>query len=242
MKKISIIFSVVFALFSFVVKAQSDDTFDIKIVTKKDGKLTVKQKSITTNGLTKAERDAKISKEIADITKNIEPSEIQSIQFGDQAKNKPEKTIAGFSFDSDDFKVDMDAFEKDLKEGLEKTQVYIHRFFDNDSLKMSSKGGNSAPRPRINVLSTDASTTVKGLKVYTNIPANNNLNVSFNTTATADVTISVLNLEGKIVAKEVIKNHSGAYMGQVSAKLDKGVYFVLVSQNGDGSTKRIEIK
>lgn len=85
--------------------------------------------------------------------------------------------------------------------------------------------------------------TVQGLDVFPNRPNNNTLNVRFFAPEEGDVTIRVIDIEGKTVAEESEKAFKGEFVGQVSLKKNlKGTFFVIVSQSGDGISKRIVIE
>lgn len=87
------------------------------------------------------------------------------------------------------------------------------------------------------------SPTVQGLDVFPNRPNNNTLNVRFFAPEEGDVTIRVIDIEGKTVAEESEKAFKGEFVGQVSLKKNlKGTFFVIVTQNGDGISKRIVIE
>lgn len=88
-----------------------------------------------------------------------------------------------------------------------------------------------------------AAPTVRSLDVFPNRPNNNILNVRFFAPDEGDVTIRVIDIEGKTVAEENVKSFKGEYVGQVGLKKNaKGTFFVIVTQNGDGISQRIVVE
>jgi hypothetical protein len=86
-------------------------------------------------------------------------------------------------------------------------------------------------------------TTVRSLDIYTNKPDIETLNVKFYAPQEGDVTITVLNLKGEIIAKTEAKNFVGEYVGQLKLKTPvKGTYVVIVAQGEEGITKKIRIE
>lgn len=84
--------------------------------------------------------------------------------------------------------------------------------------------------------------TIKAVDVFTNKPQTNVLNIRFFAPNEGDVKITVLDLNGKVVAKEEEKKFKGEYVGQI--KLDKGskgVFFVMIAQGEDGVSRKVRI-
>lgn len=89
----------------------------------------------------------------------------------------------------------------------------------------------------------DSNKSIRSLKVYTNKPQTEVLNVSFHTEQESDVMISVIDTKGNSVAKETVKNFKGEYVGQINLKKNtKGVFFVIVAQGNDGQSKKIVVE
>lgn len=89
---------------------------------------------------------------------------------------------------------------------------------------------------------TGKPSTVRGLDVYPNNPDRNQLNIRFTTPAKGNVEIVVTNPKGKEVARRVINDFSGEFVGQIDlGKKSQGTYFVTVTQNEDGAVKRIVV-
>lgn len=85
--------------------------------------------------------------------------------------------------------------------------------------------------------------TVRGLDVYPNNPDRNLLNVRFSAPAKGDVQIVVTNTKGKEVARRELKDFSGEFVGQVDVGRNAtGVFFVTVTQNEDGSVRRVVLR
>ena len=85
--------------------------------------------------------------------------------------------------------------------------------------------------------------TIRGLEAFPNNPDRDQLNVRFTAPTKGDVTIMVTNTKGKEVAKREIKDFSGEFVGQIDlGKKAQGTYFITVTQNEDGATKRIVVE
>jgi hypothetical protein len=81
-----------------------------------------------------------------------------------------------------------------------------------------------------------------GVQVYPNKPSNHILNVRFRSKKKDDVSIVVVNPQGKVIKKEEIKEHEGEYMGQMELpKNTKGTFFVLISQGDAAVSKTVKI-
>jgi hypothetical protein len=84
--------------------------------------------------------------------------------------------------------------------------------------------------------------TIKAVDVFTNKPQTNVLNIRFFAPNEGDVKITVIDLNGKVVAKEDEKKFKGEYVGQI--KLDKGskgVFFVMIAQGEDGVSRKVRV-
>ncbi|MGL4630981.1 MAG: hypothetical protein ACRCVT_07225 [Leadbetterella sp.] len=83
---------------------------------------------------------------------------------------------------------------------------------------------------------------VKSLHVFSNYPDAHILNVQFYTMNKGDVYVSVVDMKGSLVVKKEIKDFEGDFMSQIELpKGTTGVHFVIVSQNGEGSSRRVRI-
>lgn len=86
------------------------------------------------------------------------------------------------------------------------------------------------------------SKTIQGLKATPNKPFNGKISVKFNAPEKGNVTISILDVNGKELANEQIKDFQGDYLGQVDIKkAATGIYFIRVSQGTDGAVRRIKV-
>jgi hypothetical protein len=84
--------------------------------------------------------------------------------------------------------------------------------------------------------------TIRGLDAFPNNPDRNELNVRFTAPSKGDVSIIVTNTKGKEVARRDLKDFSGEFVGQIDlGKKPQGTYFITVTQNEDGSVKRVVI-
>jgi Secretion system C-terminal sorting domain len=85
--------------------------------------------------------------------------------------------------------------------------------------------------------------SIQRLEVYPNNPNNNRLNVSFSAPAQGDVTVTITDIQGKEMGREIFKDFTGAFVGQIELRktLEKGTYFVTVVQGLDGDVQRLAI-
>lgn len=92
------------------------------------------------------------------------------------------------------------------------------------------------------LLADQGSKTIHGLKATPNKPFNGKISVKFNAPEKGNVNISILDVNGKELANEQIKDFQGDYLGQVDIKkAGAGVYFIRVSQGADGAVRRIKV-
>lgn len=88
----------------------------------------------------------------------------------------------------------------------------------------------------------EGSKTIHGLHATPNKPFNGKISVKFHAPEKGNVTISILDVNGKELANEQIKDFQGDYLGQVDIKkAGAGVYFIRVSQGADGAVRRIKV-
>lgn len=88
----------------------------------------------------------------------------------------------------------------------------------------------------------EGSKTIHGLKATPNKPFNGKISVKFNAPEKGNVTISILDVNGKELANEQIKDFQGDYLGQIDIKkANAGVYFIRVSQGTDGAVRRVKV-
>lgn len=86
------------------------------------------------------------------------------------------------------------------------------------------------------------SNAIHGLLANPNRPFNGKLNVRFHAAEKGNITIAVTDVEGKELAKELIKDFEGNFVGQIDIKKSgAGVYFVRVTQGADGAVKRVKV-
>lgn len=92
------------------------------------------------------------------------------------------------------------------------------------------------------MLADQASKTIHGLKATPNKPFNGKISVKFNAPEKGNANISIIDVNGKELANEQIKDFQGDYLGQVDIKkAGAGVYFIRVSQGTDGAVRRIKV-
>ena len=88
----------------------------------------------------------------------------------------------------------------------------------------------------------EGSKTIQGLHITPNKPFNGKLNIKFNAPEKGTVSISILDVNGKELANEQIKDSQGDYLGQIEMKKAvAGVYFVRVTQGTDGAVRRVKV-
>jgi hypothetical protein len=88
----------------------------------------------------------------------------------------------------------------------------------------------------------DGSKTIHGLKANPNKPFNGKISVKFHAPDKGNVSISILDVNGKELANEQIKDFQGDYLGQIDIKkAGAGVYFIRVSQGTDGAVRRVKV-
>ncbi len=84
--------------------------------------------------------------------------------------------------------------------------------------------------------------SIRGLQAYPNNPDRDQLNIRFTAPAKGDVSIRVTTPGGKEIARKDIKDFAGEFVGQLDlGKKMSGTYFLTVTQNDDGATKRVVV-
>ena len=144
-----------------------------------------------------------------------------SIFFKDFGKNM-ENNFDFFDHDSKKWISSLDPMMKDLK----------------GKLKFDFKSDDMKDFDFLN-----ESKTVKALKIYPNKPFDNKLNLKFYAPEKGDVSVIVMDINGKEVGSQKFKDFQGDFMGQVDLKKNvKGTVFVTVTQGEDGTAKRVVIE
>ena len=72
-------------------------------------------------------------------------------------------------------------------------------------------------------------------------PASENVSIKFGTNKPMDVSISIVNLFGQVVAIKDLKNTQGETVSFSTEKLPSGMYYYVVTTNGASQTGRIDI-
>ena len=94
--------------------------------------------------------------------------------------------------------------------------------------------------PHSTVGINDVSVAGIATSAYPN-PAGNELSVSFNLAVSADVTVSLVNTLGQVVATQTVSNTSKGSAAFNTSKLANGVYSYTVMANGGRSTGRVVV-
>lgn len=133
----------------------------------------------------------------------------------------------GFSWE-EDFPRLSDRYRRNLntfKFNMEELSDKLNRDFNNFSGNFASPEGFS------------------NVSVFTNKPATHILNLRFKSSEAGSVTISVVNLQGDLVARESVKDFNGEYIGQLHLKEGtKGSFFVIISQGERGISRKIRVE
>jgi hypothetical protein len=259
--KLSIMMAILLPVLAFSQnKAESKtkkDQINIRIEREIDGKKEVFEKKIDASNMTSQQRENAVQK--------IQDS-LMAGEKGKQHRLKIEIQDDDLEMKSGDFEGDKDILFKNEDKDIvikksPKNKQYRYKYYNNDNnweQKLDRNLDNMGNRferlgkdiPNMidrHVMIFDKSgsnknSSIRGLDVYPNNPKSEILNINFNAIAKGDVAIKVLDIKGNVVAKEDIKDFSGEYVGQINiGKTGKGTYFVMVTQNEDGVTKRVVI-
>lgn len=242
------------------VKKENKAVMKVKVIEEKDGNTNVQEHTYNLDDLSKNERDAKV-KVIMDTIRNkngkgkrmevtindsdeftVKSDDERFDKLNDGPKKKKEVRVYRyndgdggdkdvFKWDGQEFANRMKKFEKDFGPKFEK-QFKDFKFNWNDNMPHWN-GDKPSKKPA----------SIRGLMAYPNNPDKDELNVRFNAPAKGDVTISIADTKGKVVAKKEVKDFSGDYIGQIElGKNAKGTLFITVTQNEDGAVKRVVIE
>jgi hypothetical protein len=84
-----------------------------------------------------------------------------------------------------------------------------------------------------------ATSTVEGVNVYPN-PSNGDLNISFNADATENYTISIMDMNGKVISTRTIPATKGQNLAQFNlTEAANGLYFVRIASSTDQKVVRV---
>ncbi|MCA0365082.1 MAG: T9SS type A sorting domain-containing protein [Bacteroidetes bacterium] len=225
-----------------VTNSETPGKKKVRIEKKIDGKVEIIEKEIESNGMSDAVIidenldtliDGKEGKKTKVIIKERKGDQDFDIRIDDdkdfewqEEGNFPGKRKRFYSFDDNmrEFNFEMDRLHDklvDIPYRLKGAKIYE---FDD---RMFKDGGPA---------------TIKAVDVFTNKPQTNVLNIRFFAPNEGDVKITVIDLNGKVVAKEDEKKFKGEYVGQI--KLDKGskgVFFVMIAQGEDGVSRKVRV-
>ncbi|MFT7273386.1 MAG: hypothetical protein ACI9V1_002923 [Spirosomataceae bacterium] len=153
--------------------------------------------------------------------------------------NKPHVIIKKRGSNNRNFDWDSEEWENDFERGMSNLNNRLRYLGDEIPRRIE----NGTPLYRLdNQLLGGNSAPIKSIDVYPNRPDSHIINVRFYAPNEGNVSIKVLNIEGKVVAQESAPNFKGEYVGQIELKKNsKGTYFVIISQGDDGLSKRITL-
>ncbi|WP_341227197.1 T9SS type A sorting domain-containing protein [uncultured Arcticibacterium sp.] len=258
MKKLAILACLAFM--SSMVYAQSESsTVTIRVEKIVDGEKEVTVRKINTAGMTDAERDAVIENVqdslIGDVNSKkrlkVVIEDDRDVFMGEQDEElelSEDENGVWQHYDSEHDN-EVRIYKKNRKGGndwKEDFEIEMERFGDN--MKML---GEEIPYriekhlPRFyawsdNVLAEVGNSPIRSLDVFPNKPNSDVINVKFFAPQEGDVSISVIDTKGKVVAQKETKDFKGEFVGQIDLKKGlKGTHFVIVSQGEDGISRRV---
>lgn len=172
-----------------------------------------------------------------------EPQTTDGYDFDENNRNyrfknsKPKVIIKKRHSDHNDFDWDSEAWENDFERSMNNLNNRLQYLGDEIPRRIE----NGVPLYRFdNRLFDGKSAPIKSVVVYPNQPDSHVINVRFYTPNEGDVSIKIIDIDGKTAAQETIKNFQGEYVGQLKLRQNSsGTYFVMITQNNDGVTKRI---
>lgn len=150
--------------------------------------------------------------------------------------SKPKVIIKKRHFGNNDFDWDSEAWEKDFERSMNNLNNRLQYLGDEIPRRIE----NGVPFYRFdNRLFDGKSAPIKSVVVYPNQPDSHVINVRFYTPNEGNVSIKIIDIDGETAAQETIKNFQGEYVGQLKLRQNSsGTYFVMITQNNDGITKR----
>ena len=165
---------------------------------------------------------------------------IWSWRDGDNGDNRDWGGRHDFHFDTRELESSARRMQKELEPKLKELQMNMEprlRILQKKMEGMGDRFGDAWGG------AFDNSGTVRSLNAYANNPDNGVLNLRFSVPEKGDVHITVTDTDGKEVGKKTIKDFSGEFVGQIELKKNtKGVLFVRVVQNDDGTVRRVVIE
>lgn len=223
----------------------SKDVIKIRIEKEKDGKKTIEERVIDASKMTPGERHIRLEKIQDSLTVPEGNRKMTVIVTGKDVRKLDELDETILWEGEEDF-------DKPRHPRPKGSRVYSFRM-DGESLggKMREMG-EEIPR-RLEMFTPNfrwdtqlfrewEKSPFKGVDIFPNKPSTDVLNVRFMTETEGDVQIKVLDLQGKVVAEELVKKHNGEFVGQIKLKKNtKGVHFILLTQGEDGVSRRISL-
>ena len=242
-----IILSVAMAMSSLTLKAQEKQDATIKIVVEENGKQKVIERHFS--DFSKADSEFKKFSDSLDLDIKVSGNKKKIIRMDVNKKQSKGSTI-----EKDGENIIIHRAEGGMAPH-ENKRVMIIRGKDGETITENlqgpeefniqldgpGKGMKEFRKIHENILG-EGSKTVQGLKITPNKPFNGTMNIKFHAPEKGNVTISVLDVNGKELANQQIKDFQGDFLGQVDVKkAGAGVYFVRVTQGNDGAVRRVKV-
>ncbi len=242
-----IILSAAMAMSSLTLKAQEKQDATIKIVVEENGKQKVIERHFS--DFSKADSEFKKFSDSLDLDIKVSGNKKKIIRMDVNKKQSKGSTI-----EKDGENIIIHREEGGMGP-RENRRVMIIRGKDGETITENfqgpeefniqldgpGKGMKEFRKIHENILG-EGSKTVQGLKITPNKPFNGTMNIKFHAPEKGNVTISVLDVNGKELANQQIKDFQGDFLGQVDVKkAGAGVYFVRVTQGNDGAVRRVKV-
>jgi hypothetical protein len=85
--------------------------------------------------------------------------------------------------------------------------------------------------------------SIKNIDAFANNPRSEFINVKFRSIKKDKITLTLVDLNGKVVAQDSVQDFSGDYFGQMKVDKNlKGNFFLIIAQGDDGESIRVNLK
>jgi hypothetical protein len=244
--------------------SSDNDKLTIHVETDINGKKEVYNRTINTKNMSPEQRHKLIDSFADSVSTGAKKNERIRIKIDTDKPNKQHNNTDSTEPELEDIDIDIDLGGadydfKDLEQNLGNMSKTLKFKFDEFAPKLEKLGmsigsdmeawardlekkikeGNYS----FDMGGSGNSKTIRNLTAYPNKPANGRLNVKFFAAEKTNVTITVTDLNGKVIGSEKLPEFSGDYIGQIELKgSPKGTLFVTVAQGDDGAVKRIVLE